>query len=258
MDHVIVSMRERPDIDEERWDRIVPPVWPTFMLHDAVANENWHHLDEPAFADFQFYALDPRTDEVLCQGNTIPFAWDGDPASLPEGIDGVLPLAIRQHSEATGPNTLCALSAVVTKGNQGKGLAAVVLKEMRRRAGDAGFGDLVAPVRPSWKHRFPLISMEAYAGWKNEDGLPYDPWYRQHIRAGGSFLQVCPGSMHITGTVAEWSAWTNMVFPGSGDYVVEGALVPVHIDIEADRGTYVEPNRWIRHPLKTTTTGGAS
>ena len=250
MDHVIATMRARPDIDEERWEQIVPPVWPAFMMHDAVANENWHHLAEPAFLDFQFYVLDPHTDEVLCQGNTIPFAWDGEPASLPDGIDGLLPLAIRQQAEGTAPTTLCALQAVVTKGNQGRGLAKVVLEEMRRIARDAGFGDLVAPVRPSWKHRFPLIPMNTYAGWVTTEGLPYDPWLRQHIRAGGSLLQVCPGSMHITGTVSEWSAWTNMEFPGSGEHIVDGALVPVTIDVGADRGTYVEPNQWVRHSLQ--------
>jgi GNAT superfamily N-acetyltransferase len=249
MDHVVVPMRERPDIDEERWEQIVPPVWPEFMLHDAVANENWHHLSS-TFVDFQFYVLDPSTDEVLCLGNSVPFAWDGEPLSLPDGIDEVLPVAIRQQKEGVKPTTLCALQAVVTKGNQGRGLAKVVLEEMRRLARDAGFGDLVAPARPSWKHRFPLIPMEIYAGWRTEDGLPHDPWYRQHIRAGGSFLQVCPGSMHITGTVSEWSAWTDVEFPGSGDHIVDGALVPVRIDIEADRGTYVEPNHWIRHPLQ--------
>jgi hypothetical protein len=27
---------------------------------------------------------------VVCVGNSIPFRWDGDPASLRDGIDGVL------------------------------------------------------------------------------------------------------------------------------------------------------------------------
>jgi hypothetical protein len=242
-------MRERPDIDEERWEQIVPPVWPEFMMHDAVANENWHHLFE-TYVDFQFYVLDPNTDEVLSQANTIPFTWDGDPASLPDGVDGVLPLAIRQGADGVAPTTLCALQAVVTKPNQGRGLARIVLEGMRRLAADAGFGDLVAPVRPSWKHRFPLIAMDEYAAWQTEEGLPYDPWYRQHIRAGGHFLQVCPGSMHITGTVAEWTDWTARSFPGSGEHIVDGALVPVRIDAEADRGTYVEPNQWMRHPIQ--------
>lgn len=38
-----------------------------------------------------------------------------------------------------------------------------------------------------------------------------------------------------------------MRFPESGDYVVEGALVPVEIDRERSLGTYVEPNVWMVH-----------
>jgi hypothetical protein len=40
-----------------------------------------------------------------------------------------------------------------------------------------------------------------------------------------------------------------MAFPESGEYVVEGALVPVEIDREHDRGLYVEPNIWMLHSV---------
>ena len=53
--------------------------------------------------------------------------------------------------------------------------------------------------------------------------------------------------MTIPGTVAEWEEWTDMTFPDSGTYVVPGALVPVQIDLEGDRGLYVEPNVWLEH-----------
>jgi hypothetical protein len=42
--------------------------------------------------------------------------------------------------------------------------------------------------------------------------------------------------------------WCGLEFPESGSYVVEGALVPVEIDREGDRGSYREPNVWMRHP----------
>jgi hypothetical protein len=38
-----------------------------------------------------------------------------------------------------------------------------------------------------------------------------------------------------------------MVFPETGLYVVPDALDLVQIDREHDRGTYVEPNLWMRH-----------
>jgi hypothetical protein len=243
----IVPFAERPEINKERWDQINP--WPTFMENDDVANMNWHRLEQE-FVDFQFYILDPETDEVLCQANTIPFNWNGDPATLPDGIDAVLPLGIEQHEQGIAPNTLCALQAIVTKNNQGKGLASMVLDGMRDLGRRNGFGDLVAPVRPTSKHLYPLTPMERYVNWTRDDGLPFDPWVRVHARLGGEVVQVCPGSMHITSSVANWESWTSMRFPDTGSYVVPYALVPVQIDRETDVGNYVEPNVWMRHSLQ--------
>jgi hypothetical protein len=49
--------------------------------------------------------------------------------------------------------------------------------------------------------------------------------------------------------IADWEAWTSMRFPESGQYVVPGALNPITIDVEADRGRYVELNVWMRHTV---------
>lgn len=53
--------------------------------------------------------------------------------------------------------------------------------------------------------------------------------------------------MYIPGTVREWEEWTNQTFPGSGEYLVPGALNPVVIDLENDIGTYIEPDIWIAY-----------
>ena len=55
--------------------------------------------------------------------------------------------------------------------------------------------------------------------------------------------------MTITGTLAEWSRWTEMVFDGSGEAEVKGALVPMLVSVEQNYGVYVEPNVWVRHRL---------
>jgi hypothetical protein len=62
--------------------------------------------------------------------------------------------------------------------------------------------------------------------------------------------------MRITGTVADWEAWTGMRFPDSGRYVVPDALVPIDIDTARDLGTYVEPNVWVRHQPQARLTQG--
>jgi hypothetical protein len=91
--------------------------------------------------------------------------------------------------------------------------------------------------------------MGRYARWTRADGAPFDPWLRTHRRLGATFLGVAPRSMVVTGTLAEWQAWTGMEFPASGVYVVPGALAPVMIDRRRDLGRYVEPNVWMRHDL---------
>jgi GNAT superfamily N-acetyltransferase len=244
----VVTYAERPEL-EERWDETVGPAWPEFLLHDATVNELWAQLFEIA-PEHQFYVVDGDTDSVVCVGNSLPFRWDRDPASLPDGVDGVLPLAIEQHETGIAPNTLCAMQAIVVPSYQGQGHAPVPVRQMADAARRVGFADLVAPVRPSWKHRFPLIPMQEYASWARSDGLPFDPWFRVHARLGASFLQVCPNSMRIVGTVDEWRAWTALEFPGSGSYPIPGALVPIAIDVARDEGVYVEPNQWMHHPIR--------
>ena len=58
----------------------------------------------------------------------------------------------------------------------------------------------------------------------------------------------CRESLRITGTVAEWSSWTGLAFPASGQFVFPEGLAPVEIDLDADRGAYWEPNVWMIHP----------
>ncbi len=108
-------------------------------------------------------------------------------------------------------------------------------------------GGLIAPVRPNWKDRYPLVPIDRYAAWRREDGLLFDPWMRVHERAGGTVLKPEPQSLRITGTVAEWEEWTQMPFPESGEYVFPGGLATLEIDRERDAGRYWEPNVWMVH-----------
>jgi hypothetical protein len=112
-----------------------------------------------------------------------------------------------------------------------------------------GLGDLIAPVRPSWKERYPLTPIERYAYWTRDDGLPFDPWMRVHVRLGGEILRPEPRSLAITGTVAEWESWLDQALPESGEYVFPRGLATLAVDREADRGEYWEPNVWMRHRI---------
>jgi GNAT superfamily N-acetyltransferase len=244
MSEAFVTLEQRPDLaDQVR--HLGPEVWPEFLQHDAVCGQYWWLLYS-TFARFQVLWCD-AVDVVMAVGHTIPLRWDGTMEDLPAGLDGVLERGVRDVARGRVPTTLSALAAIVAPSYQGQGLSATILRAMRSTAAAHGLTALIAPVRPTLKHRYPLTPIECYARWTRPDGSPFDPWLRVHWRLGAEFLQIAPQSMVVTGTVAAWETWTDLSFPESGPYVVPGALQPVMIDREHDRGYYADPNIWMRH-----------
>ena len=177
----------------------------------------------------------------------MPCIWDGSADGLPGGIDDVIVLGFKAAEEGSPPNTLCAMAAEIPPRNRERRLSPEILRRMTELARDHGFADLIAPLRPNWKDRYPLTPIDRYAAWTREDGLPFDPWLRSHVRLGATVLKPVEESLLITGKVAEWESWTGMAFPDSGRYVFPEGLAPVEIDRAADRGVYWEPNIWVRH-----------
>jgi GNAT superfamily N-acetyltransferase len=238
----IVAHAERPDLAERDWG--FGDVWPEFMHHDTVVNRTWGEL-RSRFPTFQLWLV--VGDAPIGMALTIPFAWDGDSATLPEGVDGVSEAGIALHAAGGTPTALSALVAVVLPEHRGRGLAAMLVEGMRTTAAEHGLPDLVAPIRPTLKERYPLAPFESYVRWRRADGRAFDPWQRLHERLGGEVLRTAERSLVVTGTVGEWEKWTGLAFPESGPYVVDGALVPVEVDVARDIGRYEEPNLWMRH-----------
>ena len=236
---------ERPDL----WERGIASadVWPEYNLHGDVLNQHWGSLDTE-LPDYQFVLYDDVTDEILAEGHTAPLRWDGDDATLPDGIDTVVEQVFAPGVDRSGANALCALAAETPRGGRARGLAAEILGAMRTLAERQGLTHLVAPVRPSWKERYPLAPIERYVTWRRHDGQLLDPWMRVHERLGARVSRPLPRSLLITGTVAEWEEWTQMSFPESGDYVFPEGLATLHVDVQKDAGTYWEPNVWMVHP----------
>jgi GNAT superfamily N-acetyltransferase len=246
MSEMFVTLEQRPDLVAQVRG-LGLEVWAEFLQHSAVCRRYWRSL-YTTFARFQVLLCDP-TDTVIAAGHTIPVLWDGTKDDLPSGLDGVLERGVGDAECGRTPTTLSALAAMVAPSHQRRGLSAAVLQAMRATAAAHGLTALIAPVRPTLKHRYPLTPIERYVRWTQPDGSPFDPWIRVHWRLGAEFLQVAPQSMAITGPVQEWETWTGMRFPESGPYVVPGALQPVLIDLESDCGRYEDPNIWMRHAI---------
>lgn len=240
--------RDRPEL----WERLTSlseAVWPEYNRHGERLNAFWPRLYD-TFPEFQFVLYDEASDEVLGEGHTIPCRWDGTLDDLPSGIDSLIEQGFRLRDEGGEPNALSALAIEILPDRQSRGLSPSMLQGMQAIAAAHRFGDLIAPVRPNWKERYPITAIERYMCWTRDDGLPFDPWIRVHARLGATILKAAPRSLLITGTVHEWEQWTEMAFPDTGRYVFPAGLAPVDIDREADKGVYWEPNVWMRHGVR--------
>ncbi len=240
----VFTAEERPDLwkqaeDDQLFDR----VWPEYNLH----GNNCKYLDVlvPRFGDLQALFRDQRSDRLVARALTIPFRWDGSLEDLPSGRDDV---GRRALDDTRAPNALSALAAEVDPEYQGAHLGGLLVTTMADMARAAGLAPLVAPVRPTLKHRYPLVPIERYAVWTRDDGQPFDPWLRVHHRLGARMLRPEPRSLQIRASVQDWQRWTGMEFPEDGEYVFPGGLAP--LTVYGDVGEYYEPNVWMLHEVK--------
>lgn len=248
-DLVITPIDQRPDLADLLWQ--LDDEWPAFMLADPVSSLYFVRAphDHPGHALVAYEAAAP--DVAVARAFSVPFVF-GLPGrhELPaDGWDGVVRWGALDRAAGRAPNLVSALEITVRKDRRGEGLAAIMLGAMRDNARRLGFGELVAPVRPTGKADEPHIPMGDYAFRTRDDGLPADPWLRVHARAGGEIVGVCGRAMVVPGMLAEWREWTGQPFDRSGDVLVPGALVPVHCSVEHDHAVYVEPGVWVRHRL---------
>src|SRR6266487_3009318 len=212
MDLLTANLADRPDLPSTYGEG--EDLWPRFMYEDPIGGL-YYADNHTAFPEFVMVAVDTaEPDRIAARALSVPFTWEGDPdVDLPvDGWDGV----IRR---------------------------AALDRQLGRR------GNLVSAVRPTAKHRHPHMPIAEYAAWSRADGLPYDPWLRVHVRAGGRIVGVCHRAMVIPGTLAEWRSWTGLPFDTSGLVVVPDALVPVHCDTVHEHAAYVEPAVWVHHRL---------
>jgi hypothetical protein len=240
----IVTRADHPELND-RAAAVFRERWPEFVFHDEVPARYMGRVGR-YFSRYDVMVLDEGA--VVAGGWGVPFAWDGGVADLPDGYDGTLVRAVEGHEAGRRPTAFSFMAAAVATSHAKRGMAATVLGELSRRARADGIAHVVAPLRPTWKHRYPTVPMAEYATWTRPDGLSIDPWIRSHQRMGARILAPAARSMMIEGTVADWESWTDMLFPATRDYVVPDALNLVHIDRDQNRGTYVEENLWVQHP----------
>ncbi len=255
MSYLAITVAEKPELLEQAIADT--DIWPEFNLQGETYRRRWSRLTED-LPEFQFSMCDEQTGEVVAEAHTVPCWWDGTPEGLPGGFDDTIAQAFDRLDSGQPFNTLCAIAAEVPTGGRGTGLADDIIRAMAAIAVRQGLTELIAPVRPTRKDRYPNFPIERYMTWRRDDGSLLDPWLRLHERLGARIGPAAPASYRIEGTVAEWESWLGMALPESGEYVFQGGLSPLVVDRESDRCTYLEPNVWMIHSLSSLTNDGST
>ncbi|GAA2808161.1 N-acetyltransferase [Crossiella cryophila] len=243
---MITTLADRPELLEPLL--AMDTGWPEFLLHDLVSDALWFQVPE-VFPEYCVVATEG--DRVVAYGLAVPYDGHGEGrVPMPDqGWDRILPWAFDDHREGQTPTVAGALEITVTADALGQGLSGRMLAALGDAARAQGRDELLVPLRPIWKERQPAVPMAEYVRQVREDGLPVDPWLRVHVRAGGIVEQVAPASATVSGSLAQWRAWTGLPFDRDGGVAVPGALSLVHCDLAQDFAVYVEPNVWVRHRL---------
>ncbi|HET6296972.1 MAG TPA: hypothetical protein VFG33_26535 [Kribbella sp.] len=241
----LIPVADAPELDEEAGRRFVEE-WPEFIFHDEGVTPYRERRIE-YFRGWEFYLVSTGDRRLIggCWG--VPLAWDGSVEDLPGGFTDSLGRAVLEQEAGVAPNTFVLMAAAVRNDEQGKGHAGRVITAVRERAVAGGLSQVIAPVRPTLKSKYPLTDIAEFMTWTRPDGLPLDPWIRTHVRLGARLLAPAPFSQTMTGSVADWEKWTGMTFPATGTYVIPDGLTTLAIDRTTDTGLYREPNIWMRH-----------
>lgn len=243
----LVSAAERPDLVEAA-ETLSVGLWPAYLKTTALLTY-WDELYSPSLSRFQTIAIDATSGDVIAVGNSIPF-YQAPNVPLPDtGWDWVIEQGVLAARDGSPVNSLSALAVTIAPAYRGSGLAVQLLEAMKPAARELGLTDMVAPVRPTLKARYPLQDFATYCGWRRPDGELFDPWLRTHERLGATIIGPANRSMTVTAPVEQWESWTGLRFPATSAYAISGALAPLQIDLATGLGTYEEPNLWMRHPL---------
>jgi GNAT superfamily N-acetyltransferase len=221
--------------------------WGRFgYLNFTKAHQEYYDSVLDRFADFQLCLVQVETNTPVALANCVPARWHGEFNDLPpEGWDWLLECGATHRSGRA--NVLGALAISVPPEHRGRGFATRMIDELRALSERQGFEAMLAPVRPTAKCNFPRVPIDEYIGWKDAGGRLFDPWLRCHLAHGGKLVRPCGRSMVVEQHIAFWETWAGRRLEMSGEYLLDGALVPISIDVERQVGRYEEPNVWVAY-----------
>jgi hypothetical protein len=171
----LVRYTDTPDLLARRYEELTKPTFPEYMNQNVPGDRYWDRLYTD-FPDLQVALVDG--DELLAEAHAVSLPWDGTLDDLPSGWDEGFTRGMTSDSPHTA---LMAIAISVAPAQQGRQLSSRMIATFTDNARAAGLAEgVIAPVRPTWKERYPLIPIERYAEWRRPDDSHFDPWLRIH------------------------------------------------------------------------------
>lgn len=174
----------------------------------------------------------------------VRLRWDGTPADAP--ASGAVE-AVARAGEADA-DTLAVLDVTVAFGERGRGLGSAILAALDDRRREVGLERLLVLLRPHAKAAYPLIPFARYAAFRTAEGAPFDPWFRAAWRHRFHPVRAADRSLVARADLDAWRRWLDVEVPGSGPFLVDGAIKPAILETERDEGRYREPHLWVALP----------
>jgi GNAT superfamily N-acetyltransferase len=211
-------------------------------LPPFLAELTRHQRDRLAEVDPACTWLVHDDDLPVASVRAVRLRWDGDPATAPGGGAGEV-MARAGEPEA---DTLVVVDVTVAFGARGRGIGAAVLRGLEQRAVEVGAPRLLVLLRPHAKAAYPLVPFGRYVSATVADGTgsPFDPWLRAAWDAGLVPARAVDRSLVARAELDVWQRWLGGPVPGSGPYLVEGAIKPAIVEVERGEGRYREPHLW--------------
>lgn len=170
----------------------------------------------------------------------VRLRWDGSSTGAPGSGAGE---ALARAGEPDA-DTCAVLDVIVASGARRRGIGRRVLAALDGRRREAGLDRLLVLLRPHVKADYPLVPFARYATFTRDDGEPFDPWLRTAWQVGFRPVRGVDRSLVARAGLDDWRRWLGKELPGSGPYLVEGAIKPAILETERDEGRYREPHLW--------------
>jgi len=174
----------------------------------------------------------------------VRLRWDGTFGDAPAA--GAVE-AVGRAGEAEA-DTLAVLDVTVAFGERGRGLGSAILASLEDRRHAAGLEQLLVLLRPHAKASYPLIPFARYAAFRTADGEPFDPWFRAAWRRGFRPVRGVDRSLVARADLDALRRWLDVEVPGSGPFLIDGAIKPAILETERGEGRYREPHLWVARP----------